>query len=437
MIRRFSILSILLVVLTLASPVLAQGPDTPQHSDPAWSATYWNNTTLSGTPALTRQDTDINFVWGAGSPSGAVNADNFSARWTRYISVTPGTYTFTAVSDDGIRLWIDNTLVLDKWSDHPATTYTVDRYLDSGHHYLVVEYYEHVVDATAKLSWALKDTTPATGDWKAEYFNNLTLSGSPNMTRNEAAINYSWGSGAPATGINADNFSVRWTRNASIAAGMTRFSLTVDDGARLWVNGHLLIDAWYQQGATTYTGDIYLPGGAVTIELQYYEGTGDAVAKLSWSGSGSGTGPGSEVQPGEVVVDDQDAGFVQGGATAGWRTVSEGYKGRLTWTWNNRTVAANYNWARWYPRLAPGRYEVYVYIPERYTTTANARYWVVHSGQYTLRTVNQSRTGSQWVYLGTYTFVGDGNEYVSLADVTYETYRSRLIAFDAVKWVPR
>ena len=436
MVRRFSIISIVLVMLAMAAPVLAQEPDTPQHSDPSWSATYWNNTTLSGSAALTRQDTDINFEWGAGSPSGAVNPDDFSARWTRYIDVTSGTYTFTAVSDDGIRLWIDNALVLDKWTNQTPTTYTVDRYLSSGHHYLVVEYYEHTANATAKLSWALKSATPTTGDWKAEYFNNLALSGSPNLTQYEAAINYDWGSGAPASGINSDSFSVRWTRSASIAAGMAHFSLTIDDGARLWVNGHLLIDAWYDQGATTHTGDIYLPGGAVTIELQYYDRTDDAVAKLSWTDDYS-VSPGMEVQTGEVVVDDQDAGFVRGGAAAGWRTVSEGYNGQLTWTWNNRYVAYNYNWARWYPTLAPGRYEVYVYIPERYTTTSNARYWVVHSGQYTRRNINQSRTGSQWVSLGTYYFVGNGNEYVSLADVTYETYRTRLIAFDAVKWVPR
>jgi len=435
MIRRLGILSLVLVMLVVAAPVLAQGPDTPQHTDPAWSATYWNNETLSGGSALTRQDTDINFEWGSGSPaSGAVNADSFSARWTRYIDVTPGTYRFTITSDDGFRLWIDNQLVLDKWYNHPPQSFTVDHYLSSGHHYLVAEYYEHTGGATAKLTWALVGITPTAGDWKAEYFNNVTLSGSPALVRDDATINFDWGTGSPASGINADHFSVRWTRNVDIAAGMTHFSLTVDDGARLWVNGHLLIDAWHDQGATTYTGDIYLPGDAVTIELQYYERTGYAVAKLSWS---SDADPGHEVQPGTVVVDDKDAGFSKGGSASGWRMVSEGYNGHLTWTWNNRYVRYNYNWARWYPTLAPGQYEVFVYIPERYTTTSNARYWVAHSGQYTLRSVNQSTTGSQWVSLGTYYFVGDGSEYVSLADVTYEPYRTRLIAFDAVKWVPR
>ena len=78
-----------------------------------------------------------------------------------------------------------------------------------------------------------------------------------------------------------------------------------------------------------------------------------------------------------------------------------------------------------------------MFIPYRYTTTSQGRYWVSHSGGYTLRTVNQSTTGDRWVSLGTYWFRGTGDDYVSLSDVSYEPYKSRLIAFDAVQWVPR
>jgi len=51
--------------------------------------------------------------------------------------------------------------------------------------------------------------------------------------------------------------------------------------------------------------------------------------------------------------------------------------------------------------------------------------------------VNQSTNGDRWVSLGTYWFRGSRDDYVSLADVTYEPYVSRLVAFDAVKWEPR
>jgi hypothetical protein len=78
-----------------------------------------------------------------------------------------------------------------------------------------------------------------------------------------------------------------------------------------------------------------------------------------------------------------------------------------------------------------------VYVPERFTTTSKARYWVGHADGYTLRVVNQSTHGSRWVSLGTYWFDGTKEDFVSLSDVTYEPYLSRLVGFDAVKWVPR
>jgi hypothetical protein len=140
--------------------------------------------------------------------------------------------------------------------------------------------------------------------------------------------------------------------------------------------------------------------------------------------------------PGDVViVNDSDANFVKGGTSAYWRTASEGYEGDLTWTRNNDRRRRGYNWARWYPELEAGHYEVLVFIPDRYSTTAKARYWVSHLGGYTLRIVDQSANGGRWVSLGSYMFRGNRYDHVSLSDVTYEDYVSRLIAFDAVKWV--
>ncbi len=135
-----------------------------------------------------------------------------------------------------------------------------------------------------------------------------------------------------------------------------------------------------------------------------------------------------------VIVDDLDTD------RQGWRRLANcrrGYNGHLTWALNNNTTNYNYAWGRWYPKLEARRYEVYVYIPERYTTTSQARYWIMHADGYTLRVVDQSTTGGRWVSLGTYRFRGDGSDYVSLADVTFEAYHSRLVAFDAVKWEPR
>ncbi len=421
------------ITLVLASTVAAQGPVGPQHSDPTWQAAYWNNKLLSGTPVLQRAEASLNYDWGTGSPDPAINADRFSARWTRYIDVPAGLYRFTAISDDGICVWVDSDLIINQWNDHAVLTFTADKRLSAGHHLIKVEFYENTGYAVARVSWEL---VPATiHHWRGEYFNNRTLSDAPVLVRDDAQINFNWAGGSPAPGlVNADNFSVRWTRTLDLPAGSYRFTLTVDDGARLWVNQHLLIDAWIDQAAQTYTGDIYLPGGAVPIKLEYYEHGGLAVAQLMWTATAA---PTPTPHPGAVIVDDTDPGFVKGGSPTGWRTAYEGYNDRLTWTRNNDVEHANYNWARWYPRLTPGRYEVLVYIPQRYTTTNNAVYWISHAEGYTSRSVDQDANGDRWVSLGTYTFRGTREDYVSLNDITGEPRLTRLIAFDAVKWEPR
>ena len=215
-------LAFMILVGGLGSAVLAQGGVVIQHSDPYWQAAYWNNISLSGSPALERQESTLDHDWGTGSPHSSVNGDEFSARWTRYIDVTPGTYRFTATSDDGIRVWVDGGLLIDQWHDHPATSYTASTYLGSGHHLVEVQYYENKSFAVAKLSWTLGTGTP-TGPWKGEYYNNTVLSGSTALVRDDQEVNFNWGSGSPGSGVNRDVFSVRWTRNLSLSAGHTRF----------------------------------------------------------------------------------------------------------------------------------------------------------------------------------------------------------------------
>ncbi len=435
-------LAVLLAAIFNGGTAQAQGTVTPRHTDPFWVASYWNNTTLSGTPVLVQEERNLAYEWGTGSPHPSVNSDNFSARWARYIDVTPGEYTFIAVSDDGIRVRVDGDLVIDAWSDHSATRFTGTKSLSAGHHLVEVEYYEKSGLAVANVSW--QAGPPPITNWKGEYFNNKSLSGTPVVVRNDAAINFNWGVDSPALGVTPDNFSARWSQNLTLAAGMYRFRMTVDDGARLFVNGHTLIDAWKTQAATEYTGDIYLPGGAVTVQMEYYEEGGSAVARLVWEKVGSNPGPTATPSPtpvppatGAVVVDNRDAGFMRGGTASGWGSANEGYNGHLYWTQNNDWARPGYNWGRWYPTLSAGRYEVFVYIPDRYTTSANARYWISHGAGFTQRLVNQSAYSDEWVSLGTYTFQGDNRDYVSLADVTGETYLSRLLAWDAMKFVPK
>ncbi len=99
-----------------------------------YRAEYFNSLTLTGTPVLARCETGINNNWGNGGPGNGVNNDNFSVRWTGRFTFVAGTQTFTTRSDDGIRLWVDNALVIDFWTDHAATVRTATRTMTAGDH---------------------------------------------------------------------------------------------------------------------------------------------------------------------------------------------------------------------------------------------------------------------------------------------------------------
>lgn len=118
--------------------------------------------------------------------------------------------------------------------------------------------------------------------WRGEYYANLGLAGQPAAVRDDWSVDFSWGSGAPVPGVPADGFSVRWTRTLNFEPGTYRFYVSVDDAARLWVDGQLLIDEWRDGSARELTAEIALAGGPHGLRLEYYERVGQARVQLRW-----------------------------------------------------------------------------------------------------------------------------------------------------------
>ncbi len=265
-----------------------------------WRGEYYTNTTLTGSPAMVRDDGAgfLNLNFGGGSPGlpCGLSADSFSARWTRTVNFAQDIYRFTVTGDDGVRLYVDGQLRIDKWILQPPTTYTADVFLSAGNHEVKLEYYENNGGAVALLSWTSVGGANCLANvpadrWRGEYYNNTTLTGSVAMVRDDGAgfLNFDFGAGSPssACGVSADNFSARWARTVNFAQDIYRFSVTVDDGARLYVDGQLVIDRWIiQPGA--YTADVPLSAGNHEIKLEFFEAGGFAKAVLSWT-SLSGT----------------------------------------------------------------------------------------------------------------------------------------------------
>ncbi len=120
---------------------------------PKWTAEYYGNMNLHGSPLLTKQEAVLFYDWGFGRPYSALPADRFSARWTTQHYFHAGCYQFGLFADDGVRLWVDGELLVNQWQDGRTTYYSPVTYLDSGYHQVVVEYYENTGEAEIRLWW--------------------------------------------------------------------------------------------------------------------------------------------------------------------------------------------------------------------------------------------------------------------------------------------
>ncbi|GGE96796.1 hypothetical protein D9V28_07205 [Mycetocola zhadangensis] len=137
------------------------------------------------------------------------------------------------------------------------------------------------------------------------------------------AVDRDWGTSAPATGISADNFSIRLTGLITFPeTGTYRLRTTSDDGIRLWLNDALTLDQWIPQAPTDVTsqGFTVTAGETRRIRLEYHDVSGGASLQLKWSTPASSAFvlvPGVALRPdyGAVTsrtVDDSAPGGVAG-----------------------------------------------------------------------------------------------------------------------------
>ncbi len=385
-----------------------------------WRAEYYVNPDLEDDPGLTESAPDIAFNWGDGSPGGWIPARWFSARFTRDVIFAAGAYQFAVTTEGGVRLYVDDGLILDEWHETDKVTYTASATLTAAVHRMKLEYMDTWRNASVTLRW--QPVIVSANSWKGEYFDSETPGTTPTIVREDKTLDFNWWN-APFTGMPAEHWSARWTRSLSVAPGYYRFTTVTDDGVRLWVDGNLLVDQWVPNDSTPFFSDVYLGAGPHDVKMEFFNLTGGARARLTWQKMNTSATT--------AIVNDGEVGFTSGGAASGWYTSYYGQGGRSRWTYNR----AGY-WARWIPALPKlGHYEVFVYVPSGTNRTTAAHYYLRHEGDVVEFTINQRAKAGQWVSLGTFTFNADGTEFVHLEAATSEPAGTRTVGFDAVKWV--
>ena len=130
----------------------------------------------------------------------------------RSVRLLAGETTFTATADDGVRVWVDGTVLIDAWQDQSVSTYAGRRTLTAGTHAVKVEYYESGGLAVARLAWTTSSTAPPppppapeppsscpSGQFLAHYFANRGLTGSAAKVACESKLDHDSAQSGPGS----------------------------------------------------------------------------------------------------------------------------------------------------------------------------------------------------------------------------------------------
>jgi hypothetical protein len=244
-------------------------------------------------------------------------------------------------------------------------------------------------------------------DYLACYYNNSNLT-DLRIARRESNIDYRWGEqdSPDIEFVEPGTFSATWEGNFSFDSGIYIFNLKVDDGARLYIDGQKVIDKWIDQAEADYSYRTSLTAGKHRIRLEYYQGTGIAVADLNWQ-SDSSVG---QFPPGCTVLDSNITASItepQSGSTiSGTAPISATVQSQKAIKQVAFSIADNYS-------------DVYTVVSNDTTSpySSNLNTRAYSNGSYSLRAVAQTAAGecSDW---GVSTPVTIQNTPLAVTDIT-------------------
>ena len=204
-----------------------------------------------------------------------------------------GNYLTVALNAEGVYI-IDNVEVLPAPTQNPQIINLVDIDNDQGKQMMLSWLPGDLVDLPYFTEFSLYRYSPVPSDYVTtgegvfygEYYSSPGSGVSPEfgdliLTREDSLININFDQN-PIPVVN--DFQVRWTGSiyASVS-GVYEFRTHSDDGVRLFINGALVIDQWYDFPPTSHYGSIELLEGQHTVVLEYYENGGGAMCELFWT----------------------------------------------------------------------------------------------------------------------------------------------------------
>jgi beta-glucosidase len=264
------------------------GATVPASATPGgFKGEYFNNKELQGQPVLVRTDEQVNFDWSRGRPAPEVNEDGFSVRWTgKFVPPETGQYQLGAMVDDGVRVFLDDQLLVDAWTGNQASqirTVMKDVTLEAGRAYDIrIEYFEDIRNAIAKFFWSFpgfteKVMTEAVNTARQADAVVVALGISPALEGEEMQVNVAGFRGGDRTDIVLPKAqedllkALQATGKPLIVVLMNGSALAVNYAAE---NAAAILDAWYpgEAGGTALAdvlfGD-YNPSGR--LPLTFYK----------------------------------------------------------------------------------------------------------------------------------------------------------------------
>lgn len=142
----------------------------------------------------TRTTDSVTHDWGTSSPHAAVTSDSFSVRWTGEVKIpTTGLWTFHVNAVGGVRLWVNDQLLVNRWDAATSGEHAGSITLNGNTRYAIRMEYRGTAGASKlQLSWSgpgwAKETVPTTALYQAKrsdpvFFNTMSFTNQPSLSQ--------------------------------------------------------------------------------------------------------------------------------------------------------------------------------------------------------------------------------------------------------------